>query len=73
MLQWNACILNAEKRAQLERSTEKSQYDLICISEVGRYRVIKGYPNYFHSDMYRQTAIFWKDGLHMHCQNRDQI
>ena len=63
ILQWNACILNAEKRAQLEILLSKSKYDLICVSEVGRYRVIHGFPNYFHSDMYRQTAIFWKDGL----------
>ena len=60
IIQWNACSLNAEKRAQLELLMEKEDADVICISEVGPYRQIKGYPNYVKSDTHRQSAIFWK-------------
>ena len=39
---------------------EREGADVICISEVGPYRQMKGYPNYVKSDTHRQSAIFWK-------------
>ncbi len=65
IIQWNACSLNEEKRVQLELLLLEQDIDIICISEVGRYRQIRGYPNYVKSDTYTQSAIFWKDGLNI--------
>ena len=65
IIQWNACSLNEEKRVQLEFLVLKQDIDIICISEVGKYRQIRGYPNYVKSDTYTQSAIFWKDGLNV--------
>ena len=42
---------------------EREGADVICISEVGPYRQMKGYPNYVKSDTHRQSAIFWKRHL----------
>ena len=37
--------------------------DIICISQLGNYRKIQGYPNYEISDSDTQSAVFWKNGL----------
>ena len=63
ILQWNACSLNSEKRAHLEFLAEECNFDIICISELGNYRKISGFPQYEHSDIGTQSAIFWKRNL----------
>jgi hypothetical protein len=65
ILQWNACSLNPEKRAQLELLLSKTAFDILCISELGRYRKIRGFPNYQCSNSDTQCAIFWRDGLNI--------
>ena len=63
ILQWNACSMNEEKRKQLEFLTSENKIDVICVSEIGRYRKISNFPNCVKSDIYTQSAIFWRDGL----------
>ena len=65
IFQWNACSLNPEKRAQLELLSSKNKYDILCISELGSYRKITGFPNYYCSDTDTQSGIFWRDGLNV--------
>ena len=55
--------MNAEKRCQLEFLATKKNIDILCISELGKYRKINGFPNYHHCDMFTQSAIFWKEAL----------
>ena len=63
ILQLNACILNPENRAHLELLSENQKYDILRISEVGRYRKINGFQHYVQSDKYREAAIFWRPQL----------
>src|SRR6185312_4472598 len=49
--------------AQLELVLDEENIDIICISELGSQRQIRGFPNYLANDKYRQSAIFWKRGL----------
>ena len=63
ILQWNACSMNMEKRSQLELLANRNNVDMICVSELGKYRKINGFPNYHHCDMFTQSGIFWKEGL----------
>jgi hypothetical protein len=63
ILQWNACSLNEEKRLQLERLVLKEKIDIICISELGRYRKIKGFAQYEQCRRQTQSAIFWRNGM----------
>lgn len=58
ILQWNACSLNGEKRAQLELLLKKEDIDLVCISELGRYRQVTGYPNYVKATFVRRVPYF---------------
>ena len=58
ILQWNACSLNEEKNVQLERLTVQKKIDIVCISELGRYRKIKGFPHYEQSNKQTQSAVF---------------
>jgi hypothetical protein len=52
ILQWNACSLNEEKRIQLERLALKERVDVICVSELGQYRKLNGFPKY--TDCYKK-------------------
>ena len=63
ILQWNACSMNEEKRKQLEYLACKNTIDIICVSEIGRYRKISNFTNCVKSDTYTQSAIFWRNGL----------
>ena len=65
ILQWNACSMSEEKRVQLEFIACKMNTDVLCISELGKHRKIKGYPNYIQCDKFTQSAIFWKNGLNL--------
>ena len=80
ILQWNACTMYAEKRYQLELLANEMHLDIICISELGRYRQINGFSKYIHCDKHTQSGIFWKSGLRAEiietvfdkCHNRTQ-
>ena len=63
ILQWNACSLNYEKRAQLELLVAEEGYEVLCISELGRYRKLHGFQHYDFSNADTQSVIFWRDGL----------
>ena len=55
--------MNEEKRKQLEYLACKNTIDIICVSEIGRYRKISNFTNCVKSDTYTQSAIFWRNGL----------
>ena len=61
ILQWNACSLNAEKRIQLELLASAKSFDIICISELGNYRQITGYPNYVKNYTFTQRPCYVDD------------
>ena len=65
ILQWNACSLNEVKRIQLEQLAEEQKADIICVSELGRYRTINGFSMYVDCHKGTQSAIFWRKGLKM--------
>jgi exonuclease III len=42
---------------------KKKKPDIICISELGNYRKVQGFPHYDCTDIGTQSAVFWRDGL----------